>query len=148
MSKLVVDASVVIKWLVEEEGTDDALVLLKESPLAAPDLLMAECTNILWKKVRRNEMSSEEALISARLLEQSSIEICPTRNLLATATRLAISLDHPANDCVYLASALENDRIFTTADGRFCRKIQSEKFLLNADYVKLLSDMAAIIRGD
>ncbi len=53
MSKLVVDASVVVKWVVSEIGTDDAIRGLKVAPLAAPDLLIAECANILWKKVQR-----------------------------------------------------------------------------------------------
>ena len=48
MSTFVIDASVAIKWVVEEPGTPEAL-LLRRHRLLAPDLLMAECANILWK---------------------------------------------------------------------------------------------------
>ncbi len=51
MTTLVVDASVVIKWVIEETGTQDALALRRHR-LLAPDLLIPECANILWKKVR------------------------------------------------------------------------------------------------
>src|SRR5271165_3061090 len=52
------------------------------------ELLVAECANILWKKVRRDELSNEEAL--ARLLQFADIELSPTRMLLEPATRIAI----------------------------------------------------------
>jgi predicted nucleic acid-binding protein len=38
----VIDASIAIKWVVEEEGTPQALVLRKHGRLTAPDLLVAE----------------------------------------------------------------------------------------------------------
>jgi predicted nucleic acid-binding protein len=50
----VIDASVAIKWVVRETGTQEALSL-RQHRLVAPDLLVAECANILWKKVRRKE---------------------------------------------------------------------------------------------
>ena len=60
MSALVINASIAIKWVIEEEGTKEALAL-RNQPLAAPDLLIAECANILWKKVRRRKLSGQEA---------------------------------------------------------------------------------------
>ena len=123
MSTLVIDASIAIKWVIEEEGTPQALTLLREAKLLAPELLVAECANILWKKARRNELSREEALLAARLLQTAAIELVPTRFLLAAATRIAIELDHPAYDCLYLALAIENDCRFVTADERFLRKL-------------------------
>jgi predicted nucleic acid-binding protein len=49
MTALVIDASVAIKWVIDEPGTKEALSLLKHR-LYAPDLLVAECGNILWKR--------------------------------------------------------------------------------------------------
>src|SRR5271165_4276837 len=54
------------------------------------ELLVAECANILWKKVRRDELSNEEAPVAARLLQSADIELSPTRMLLEPATRIAI----------------------------------------------------------
>jgi predicted nucleic acid-binding protein len=123
VSRLVIDASVAIKWVVEEAGTVDALALLQAGNLAAPDLLTAECVNILWKKVRRTELLRDEAIVAARLLQGADIEIFPTRQLLKTATAIAIDLDHPAYDCVYLALALDNRWRFATADEHLRRKL-------------------------
>jgi len=123
VNRLVIDASVAIKWVVEEEGTAEALALRRHSRLIAPDLLVAECANILWKKVRRSELSAEEALLAARLLQAAEIELRPARSLLEEATRLAIGLDHPAYDCLYLALAASEDCRFVTADTRLVRKL-------------------------
>jgi predicted nucleic acid-binding protein len=120
---LVIDASIAVKWVVEEEGTAEALRLLNRSRLIAPELLLAECANILWKKVRRDELSNEEALLAARLLQSADLELTSTRSLMEPATRIAIELDHPAYDCIYLALAAERDCPFVTADERLLRKL-------------------------
>ena len=123
MTTFVIDASIAVKWVVEEDGTPDALALRKRGRLIAPELLVPECANILWKKVQREELSREEALLAARLLEGADIELRQTRSLLGAATRIAIDLDHPAYDCLYLALAAANDCEFVTADERFLRKV-------------------------
>jgi predicted nucleic acid-binding protein len=124
MNTLVIDASIAIKWVIEEAGTAQALALRRRATLIAPDLLVAECANVLWKKVRRQEILKEEAVLAARLLQGSSIELLPTRSLLEPATRLAVELDHPAYDCLYLALAIEKDCPFVTADERFRDKLR------------------------
>lgn len=120
---LVIDASIAVKWVVEEEGTPQALALRQQTKLIAPELLVAECANILWKKAARGELSKEEALLAAKLLQSAEVELLPMRSLFETATNLAIELDHPAYDCIYLALAVENDCPFVTADDRFLRKL-------------------------
>jgi predicted nucleic acid-binding protein len=49
----VVDASVALKWVIDEDGSEAAGALLLEEPLAAPDLLMVECANVLWTRGAR-----------------------------------------------------------------------------------------------
>jgi predicted nucleic acid-binding protein len=117
----VIDASVAIKWVVDEPGTEQAL-LLRRHRLVAPDLLVPECANILWKKVRRGELSEAEAILAARLLQRAEIELEPMRGLLEPATKLAIALDHPAYDCIYLALAEALSCAMVTADEQLYRK--------------------------
>ena len=124
MTTLVIDASVAVKWVVEEEGTTAALMLRRSGVrLIAPDLLAAECANVLWKKAHRGELSEEEAGFAARLLQAADIELLPTRSLLEAATRTAVELDHSAYDCLYLALAVERDCRFVTTDERFLNKL-------------------------
>jgi predicted nucleic acid-binding protein len=134
---LVVDASIAVKWVVEEDGTAEALALRPGAALVAPELLIAECANILWKKVKRDELSHEEALFAARLLQAADIELSPTRRLLEAATRLALAIDHPGYDCLYLALAAERDCPFVTADDRLLRKLSGRERTVGARAISL-----------
>jgi len=121
VSSYVVDASVVVKWVVGETGSDQAL-RLRRHQLSAPDLLLSECTNIVWKKVRLGELSDTEASVAIRLLIHVDIELVPARRLASRAVQLACLLDHSAYDCMYLALAETVERPFVTADIRLLRK--------------------------
>jgi predicted nucleic acid-binding protein len=142
VSTFVIDASIAVKWVVEEEGTLAALSLRGQAKLIAPELLVAECANILWKKVRRSELSIDEALLAARLLQGSDLELLPTRSLLEEATRIAIDLDHPAYDCLYVALAELSDCKFATADERLLRKIGQARRGIYRERVISLNDAA------
>ncbi len=125
MIRAVIDASVAIKWVVAEHGSAAALSLLDGPELIAPDLLMPECANILWKKVVRAEFSAEEARLAAELLQRAALELIPTRAVMADALQLAVDLNHPAYDCIYLALAIAQDCPFVTADERLARVVQA-----------------------
>jgi predicted nucleic acid-binding protein len=50
VDKLVIDASVALKWVVEEDGTVEALALLKRAKLSAPDFsISGVCERALEK---------------------------------------------------------------------------------------------------
>ena len=139
MNTLVIDASIAVKWLVEERGTPEALALRQKAKLIAPELLVAECANILWKKVKREELLKPEALLAARLLQGAEIELLPTRSLFEAATRMSIEIDHPAYDCLYLALAVEKECPFVTADERFLRKLpQGRQHKLRSRAISLI----------
>lgn len=125
--RLVIDASVAVKWVVPETGSENAERLL-DHRLAAPDLLYAECANILWKKVRRGELSIDEAEIAAQALENADLAPHSTRLYLAAALAIAAALDHPAYDCIYLALAEALSLRFVTADRMLVRKIAGSAF--------------------
>jgi predicted nucleic acid-binding protein/plasmid stability protein len=118
--RLVVDASVAMKWFVPEPLAAGAEGLLsREHGLLAPDVLLIECANIIWKKARRGEMlraAGDEALV---LFRNSGIELIDTQPLVEPALRLARELDHPVHDCLYVAAAAAMDGVAVTADRRF-----------------------------
>lgn len=123
MKDLVIDASVAIKWVVQEPGTEHALALRK-ARLAAPDLFIPECANILWKKQKLGQITPGEASMATRLLERSGVDLISTGAQLFHATALAIELDHPAYDCFYVLLARDRKCAFATADDRLIRKVQ------------------------
>lgn len=138
----VVDASVAIKWVVEEAGTPQALRLATNHPLVAPDLILAECANILWKKVRRRELSEAEGRFAGLLIEGSDLQLRDMLPLWLSALQLAIELDHPAYDCLYLALALREGLHLVTADEAFVRKLRQSKVTRTATLAIPLSELA------
>lgn len=124
MTTFIVDASVAIKWVVSETATSQALSLHERYSLAAPDLILPECANILWKKVKRGELTTAEARFAARLIEGSSLQLREMAPLFAESVELSVELDHPAYDCTYLALALKENLRFVTADESLVRKLR------------------------
>jgi predicted nucleic acid-binding protein len=76
MKACVIDASVAIKWVITEEGTDAANRLRWGGTVFhAPDLIVPEAGNILWKKMLRGELPRDEAELACSLLELAKTEI-------------------------------------------------------------------------
>ncbi|HEV7266189.1 MAG TPA: type II toxin-antitoxin system VapC family toxin [Falsiroseomonas sp.] len=113
----VLDASVVIKMVVAEPGSDAAR-RLRGLRLAAPDLIWAECANILWKAVRRGILEAPQAELACATLLRLPFEVVPSAGLLPAALQRAVTLDHPACDCLYLELAATLGLPLVTADRR------------------------------
>lgn len=138
---LVVDASVVVKWFVEENLSDEAASLLRRSiPLAAPDLIVSEVMNAVWKKCVRGVLTREQAEAVALLLPRSPVQLTPSLSLHQRALDIAIELRHPIYDCLYLACAERVGGRAVTADQALLRKVKGASF---ADFVVFLSDWTA-----
>ena len=120
---LVVDANVVTKWLIPEDGTPEALALRENRTFAAPSLLFAEVSNILWKKVSRRQVLLGEAMDALSVLRHLDIDIYSDSDLYEDACRLSIEIDHPAYDCFYLITAARLDTLLVTADEKLVRKL-------------------------
>jgi predicted nucleic acid-binding protein len=120
----VVDASVALKWVIDEEGSEAAGELAGE-PLSAPGLLLAECANVLWVKAQRKEISPQEVFERLDLLRSAPVLLVPVQDLVEDATRLAIELEHPVYDCLYLALAMRQDARLVTADRRLARAVRA-----------------------
>ena len=115
---IVVDASVAVKWVLSETGSEAADALLDQD-LMAPVLWLAETANVLWRKARIGEITAEQA--SARLSELLTAPVAslPIEPHLEPALKLALEIGHPVYDCVYLALALHHRTHVVTADRRF-----------------------------
>lgn len=118
---VVVDASVALKWVIEEDGSAAARALVATELLAAPDLLFIECANVLWAKARRGQISSANASAAFAAIEAAPIRAIPTRLHAAAAQAIAFELDQSAYDSLYLATALAGYGQLVTADKAFAR---------------------------
>jgi predicted nucleic acid-binding protein len=101
---VVVDASVVVKWFVDDVLTEQAVATLDRFYFHAPSLILAEQSNALWKYARRGDLSAVDCGAAAKRLPRL-VRLTPMAELAEEAAALAVELDHPAYDCFYLCLA-------------------------------------------
>ena len=138
--RFVVDASVAVKWLVAEEDADIADQLAASGQeLHAPRLMASEVANVLWRKARVGQMERADAAAAMALLADMPVRWNDDETVSADAVRLALALDHPVYDCMYLALAHRIGATVVTADRRFVTAValteHGETVVTLADHV-------------
>jgi predicted nucleic acid-binding protein len=122
----VVDASVALKWYFREPNAEAATQVLVEGneglrELIAPDWIVAELANVLWKKVQRRECGADQARTILELFDVDAPELLAAAPLVPRALELALRLEESVYDCLYLAAAIESEASLVTADRRLAR---------------------------
>lgn len=126
---VVLDASVILKWLLEdparEADTDKALALIESVvdgrlQILQPMHWLAEVAAVAARLTPRTAVRDVERL--------AALEFPTTDdpNVMRRATDLAIKTHQHLFDTLYHAVALENDdAVLVTADDRYCMQVES-----------------------
>lgn len=130
---VVIDSSLVTKWIINESDSDVAVALLKtwqrnKMVLLAPDLLIYEISNVIHQNVRRDKLTIDRARKSLVELFALDIVFISSQLLLATQSlELAQKCGLPATyDAYYLALAEREQCELWTADTRLWRAAQGK----------------------
>jgi predicted nucleic acid-binding protein len=137
MKRIVVVASVAVKWFIPEvHSTSAARLLDSDVVLCVPDLIGPEFGNILWKKVRRDEIGRGEAQEILRAFSRLPFEVRPSAALLPAAFELAVTFDRTVYDSLYLALAMAEDCAFITADAKFHATLAASSVAQHVQWVE------------
>lgn len=115
---IVIDASVALKWVFDEPGSQAASDL-RDDDLIAPVLWLAEVANGIWRRVRIGDITADEASSHLSELVSAPVASMPMELLVEDALALANETGHPVYDFFYLALALRRQTHVVTADRRF-----------------------------
>jgi predicted nucleic acid-binding protein len=119
---IVIDASIATKWLSNEPDSAAAARLLeRDDSFVAPDIILAETANALWKKQRAGDIDASGLADAIAALLAIDLVLVRTGDLLKDAAILAASHRHPVYDCLYLALARREGAMLATADLRLAR---------------------------
>jgi predicted nucleic acid-binding protein len=141
-----VDASVAVKWVLDEELTDLARTLYdatleRDEVIVAPPLLRFEVTNIVRQRLRRQRdltLSEASRVLAEFLLLPIAFRSSSELHLLALG--IAAAYDLPAaSDAHYLALAQQLGCDFWTDDRRLLRQVGH-----NLPFVRWLGDFGAV----
>jgi predicted nucleic acid-binding protein len=137
VSLFVVDTSVAIKWFLPEIHSDAALRLLaQQHTLHAPDLIFSEFANVLWKRVRKNEISKNEANATFEGLLTLHLQVQPSQSLIPLALEIACGANRSVYDSLYLAAAIALQFSLVTADAKFYRALSKGPFAAHLLWVE------------
>lgn len=121
---LVIDASVALKWVLNEPHRAEAALLLDafendEIDFLAPPFFLAEVGSSLARRYRRKEMDQEGCWNAFRFIQERRPSLSYTQGLFEQA--FALSIEHQLScwDASYLALAIEHRCDLVTADRRF-----------------------------
>ena len=102
--------------------------------------MASEVANALWRKGRTGEIERRAAGILLGDVQDMPVRWGTDEILSVNAARLALSLDHPIYDCVYLALAHRIGAKVVTADRRFANVVAPtehvESVMILADYTE------------
>jgi predicted nucleic acid-binding protein len=131
LNRLVVDASVAVKWLPlfsHEPLVDAALYYLnrwstRDLEFLVPCLFWIEVANVLWKTVHRGFCEGAEAESAILALLDWKLRTFPAEQLLVPTLTIAVENGRSVYDCSYLALALQQDAQFLTADEKLANAL-------------------------
>ncbi len=122
MIDYVVDASVVIQHFIPDTFTAHADALFDEIgktlEIHIPEFCLLECTNVLWKQVRFNNLTLAEAQASIQDLLMLPIYIEPAPLLLQRDLEIGLQHQLAVYDSAYIALAERLGYPFVTVDAR------------------------------
>ena len=120
---MIADASVALRWFLNEPGADDAGAVFQQGAPMAPAFVLTEIANGLWGAVRRKRLGADAARTYVQAAPQLFGSLEATAGLYAAAYDLAVALDHPIYDCMYLALADRERTPLLTTDMRLQNKL-------------------------
>jgi predicted nucleic acid-binding protein len=131
MTTLVVDASVVLKWLGlfhHEPLVAEAQLLLDRWQqgsvgLLAPDLVWAEVVNAHWRGTRQNRFTATDAQASLATLRGHGLPTVHSEPFIERALEIACHYGRTAYDSLYVALAEHSQRTLLTADEKLANAL-------------------------
>ncbi len=144
MSEIVIDASVVVKWFIEEIDSDKAIFLRdkfieNKIELIIPSLLYFEVLNALKYSQLFNPSELNDA---GESLENYGFKVITIKNKIRKQM-IKVAVEHEISiyDASYLGLSISLDKIFCTADEKIIKKLPSSL----KDKIKSLKQVEEIL---
>ena len=117
----VIDTSAFMKFFLHEHGWEDVLpYLATASSPEAVDLLVTESANVLWKSARTGLIEKEQVPLLFSSMEllytKGPLSLKPAPQFMAEALSIALTLDTPVYDALFIAQARSDHATLVTAD--------------------------------
>ena len=136
---MILDASVIAKWFLEEEGTEKSLRIRDkyfkgEIDIVVPDLLIYEVLNVLRYR-DFNEEEIDKAMNS--LFSMDIFFVDPSKRGMSSTTKIALEEDLTIYDATYVSLSDQFETKLITADKELHNKTKEAHNVQNLQKLKL-----------
>lgn len=125
MTAVVIDASVAVKWVVEEDHSARAVRLLAYEARHAPTHWQAEAVNALWSKVFKRELPADDAAERMSVLLRAPVIGTAVTELMPLAFSISVAHSVTIYDSLYVALSEKLGISLVTADRRLIARLAS-----------------------
>ena len=128
MTTQAIDTSALVKYVLPEQDSSVAekLVAFHRAGvvnLIAPEYVLVESANVLWKQLQRRNLRADEAVASFRALRVLGIRLVPNAELLEDALTLATDHGVTVYDALFCALAVRESVPLITSDYALVRRL-------------------------
>jgi predicted nucleic acid-binding protein len=127
--KYTVDASVLVKLVVEEEYSQNAVNLISDPKiiLHAPSIIYHEVGSVLYKMTRRGIMEKRYAVQAYENLIKLPIEVSnDDRNVLPNILEMSLKNELNFYDCLYIYAARKTGSALVSSDRKLLAAASKE----------------------
>lgn len=130
MAQYVVDASVIIEYLVTGPYTDISISFFdsvkNEDELIVPVFCRLECVNVLWEHVRFHGLPREQADLLLSDLIAMPLRVVPVDTLYVSAFDIGLAYELAIYDSIYITLAKNLSCPLITADRKQAQKAKPQ----------------------
>ena len=128
MTSQVMDTSALVKYVLPEEDSPvvEKLIAFHHAGMAhlvAPEYVLVESANVIWKHIQGRNLQPEDAVPSLRALRDLGIRLVPDADLLEDALMLATDHGITVYDALFCALAARENVQLITSDNALVRRL-------------------------
>lgn len=125
---IVIDASALAKLIFKEEGWEEVAEVLKREDISI-DYIIKEVTNSIWRRLIRNEITSEEARVMYKAVKEilgKALKVEEELPYMNGAFEISLRQKITIYDSLYIAVAKKNGFTLLTADHKQAQVASTE----------------------
>ncbi len=137
MERVVIDSNVFVKWFIEEEYSESALLLRNDHiagciKILAPRYALLEAGDALRKYYVRRLIEREDAIMAINLLTSFDIDFIDMDNqLVLEAAKYSLANDVTLYDAYYIVLARREGAEMYTADKKLLARLRNKEPLVH-----------------
>lgn len=139
---MIVDATMALRWVLADPGSEGAQALIGREDLICPDLLFMEVAGALWEAARRGRIDAPDVVETLKIMPGLFVQVEAIMAHTPRAIEIAFRMNYPVYACVYLALAEALNDKLVTADLPFIEHARAAGFgdrVLGPDLQPLLA---------